>query len=208
MFASKPVNTLTVYFGYHPSMKMSQVFGDEDKTVLNAFFSRKLKQGYTDRSLKRMVDRFWQSWGADSSRPAYTFTSNKVQQLLAKEAEIVKDDPVLDWMLEGMPNHGPFEFPAAIRKALLHCSNDVLNRYPELVADILRPDDAMEAAILWELEEVIVARLSRSKVPQFPELRKRVVLPKELEGAGPLRPRYDTIQEAIANIPLRKKLKW
>jgi len=214
MFASKPVNALTTYFGYHPSMRMSQVFGDEDKTVLNAFFSRKLKQGHTDRSLKKMVDRFWQSWGADSSRPAYTFTSNKVQQELIKEAEIVKDDPILSWLLDGMPNSGPFEDSSDMRKIVLKFSDEGVLRYPDVVADLIRADNGNEQDRLWFLENVIGLKLGTFKEEDLADewvvLGLYTTLPKELTSrrSTRIRPRRDTVQEAIANIPLHTQLKW
>lgn len=208
-YVSKQVGSLTSYFGYHPSMKMSQVFNDEDKTILNAHFSRKLKQGHTDRSLKRMVDRFWQSWGADTERPAYTFVSNKVQQVLAKEAEIVKDDPVLAWLLDGMPNNGPFEDASEMRRLILRCSTEGVYRYPEVVADIIRRDSGNEGALLLDLEDAISHRLGGTDMHvNYRFLNQRTSLPPELSGPGKLRPRFDTVQEAIANIPLHKKLEW
>ena len=207
-YVSKPVGGLTNYFGYHPKMTMSQIFNDEDKTALNAYFSRKLKQGVTEGSLKKIVDRFWQSWAADSQRPAYLFLSNKVQQPLLKEAEIVKDDPVLEWMLDGMPNNGPFEDPAAMRKTVLVYANEGPLRYPEVVADILRGDLGSEHHLLMSLEDVIDEKLNPRGGLHYAHLARRVSLPAELTGPGKIRPRYDTVQEAIANIPLHKKLEW
>ena len=215
VFASKPVNELTSYFTYHPEMKMSQVSGDEDKTVLNAFFSRKLKQGYTVDSLKTMINRFWQSWGAGTQRPAYTFTSNKVQQELGKEAEIVKGDPVLSWLLEGMPNRGPFEDNVGMRKVILRHSVEGVYRYPEVVADIITHDDGDEALVLDELDNIISWKLDREDAPDRNEvylamLSRKANMPPELmsKSKGKVRPAFDTVTQAVANIPLQKALEW
>jgi len=208
-YVSKPVNGLTHYFGYHPQMKMSQRFDEEDKTVLNAYFSRRLKQGHTERSIKKMIDRFWQSWGSDTERPAFTFTSNKVQQALILEAEIVKDDPVLEWLLDGMPSNGPFDDSNEMRKIVTRHADEGLFRYPDVVADVLRPDTGNEAAILLDLEDVISHKLhGDDRAVNYRFLQQRSALPKELVGPGKLRPRQETVSAAIASIPLQKKVEW
>lgn len=212
-YVSKPVNALTNHFGYHPQMKMSQVFEDKDKAILNGHFSRQLKQGHTEASIKKMIDRFWMSWGAESERPAFTFVSTKVQQELIKEAEITKNDPVLEWMLDGMPNKGPFEDPAMVRRMLLS-SDEGLYRYPEVVAEILA-SDGFGGSMLLGLEDLIKFHLTGEGHPAGLEadlglLLKEVHLPAELQKLTRrrLRPRRDTIKEAIAHIPLHKKLEW
>lgn len=208
-YVSKPVSGLTSYFGYHPQMKMSQRFDDEDKVILNAYFSKRLKQGHTDRSIRKMIDRFWQSWGSDTERPAFTFTSTKVQQVLVLEAEIVKDDPVLEWLLDGMPSNGPFEDSNEMRKLVTRHSVEGLFRYPDVVADILRPETGNEGAVLLDLEDAIDHKLAGSdQEVNYRFLQQRSTLPKELTGPGKLRPRHATVQAAIANIPLHKKVQW
>lgn len=182
LFASKPVAALTNYFAYHPNMKMSQRCDDQDKLILHRHFSRALKKGYTDFTLRKMVDRFFQSWAADYETPAYAFVSRKVQDVLELEAEVVKDDPVLLWLLHGMPNIGPFEDSAEMRKCVLLNVGDALHVYPDYVADIIRKDAGYTktADALEKFES-------------------------ELDSIRPRRPKYDTIHQAIAAIPIKKK---
>lgn len=211
-YVSKPVSALTQYFGYHPKMKMSQVFNDEDKTVLNAYFSRKLKQGVTEASLRKIVDRFWLSWGGDTDRPAYSFTSNKVQQSLMALMDVIKDDPVLEWLLDGMPSNGPFEDANEMRKVVTRHAVEGLFRYPDVVADVVRVDNGNEATLLEDLEDLILIKLGDAEAHErgvnYGFLAQRSALPKELTGAGKVRPRQETVSAAIASIPMSKKVEW
>jgi hypothetical protein len=213
-FASKPVRSLTEYFGYHPKMKMTQVFSDEDKVILNGYFSRKLKQGFTEASLRRMIDRFWLTWGSNADRPTTMFISPKKQEDLMKVADIVKDDPVLEWFLDGMPSKsGPFEDPREMALDLLH-SKEGLFRYPELVADIIRPDDDRHGLYLVELDNLVMWKEDLPGAPEYDDrfvtmLHARCALPPELESPNRrrLRPKAESLLLAIASIPAPKKLK-
>lgn len=209
-YVSKPVSSLTTYFGYHPKMTMSQVFKEEDKTALNAYFSRKLKQGVTEASMRKMIDRFWFTWGSDTERPAFTFLSTKMQETLSSVMEVVKNDKHLEWLLDGMPSNGPFESSNEMRRIVTRYSVEGLFRYPEVVADIIAIDGGGEGDALVDLEDLILNKLGAD--PQVTvdlvRLRRYADIPKELTGPGKLRPRQETVSAAIANIPLRKKVEW
>lgn len=179
VYMSRPIRELVNYFGYHPSMTMNQRWNDTDRLVVAKLIKRRLSQGYTFESLKKMIDRFYQSWAGDSTTPAFTFVSNDVQRQLTLEADVVKDDPVLEWLLHGMPtNVELFVDPQEMRKCVsLHGMNCLL-RAPEDVADILRANDpydgtAAELMLLWE------------KVKNLPP--------------------HETVHQAIASIPIRKQ---
>lgn len=182
-YVSPPVRELLNYFGYHKQMKMSHVWDDKAKAVVARLVSKRLKQGYTVQTVKHMIDRFYQSWAADSEAPAYTFTSNEVQRQLTLEADVVKDDPVLEWLLLGMPlNTELFTEPAEMRKVVSLYGMQCMLRAPEQVADIIRTDDP-EDGIRDELERL------------WEKVRDQ--------------PPHDTLHQAIAAIPIRKKeSKW
>lgn len=175
---SRDVYDLEQYFAYHPRMLMTQRHNGQDKAILNRLFATRLKQGYSIPSLKNMVDRFYQSWAADSEVPALTFSSTVVQDVLRQEADVVKSDPYLNWMLMGMPDTGPMEDPKGMRKAVLLYAGDMLLQYPEKVADVLRK----EADVETTGEHLSTLRLSLR-----PDPRRR---------------KYETVQLAIASIPL------
>lgn len=177
----KDVYALTQYFAYHPRMKMSQRHDATDTAVLNRLFSKRLKQGYSEETLRLMVDRFYQSWAADSNTPALVFSSNKVQDVLRSEADVAKTDPVLNWMLMGMPDRGPFDDSKGMRKALLLDGGDALFRCPELVADILRRE---------------------ADVPTTSSRLRELNASLDTNRALRTRKKYDTVSLAIASIPL------
>jgi len=207
---SKPVWSLVSYFSYHKGMKMSQRNDDTDKVILGRTLSRRLDQGYTPESLKGMIDRFYQSYGKDYSLPALAFVSKPMQEKLTHEADVVKDDPILQWLLNGMPDRGPFDEPREMRKAVI-LAGDAINRYPDVVADILRIEGtyAATSSRLAFLDQVIGTKINRGgHTPMgfpddviFPVAR---LLPPELRGAGPIRPRHDTVQAAIAALPIKR----
>lgn len=222
-FRARPeVYELTSYFGYHPRMKMSHRHDATDVAVLNRLFSSRLKQGYTSATLKSMVDRFYQSWAADSLVPALTFSSRVVQDALLREADVVKDDPVLNWLLNGLPDTGPVEDPKGMRKALLISQDELLFRYPEVVADILRAEIGHAQTCTWftlldnlikwnlgELEdsgrnlptEMDLQRMARARVHVPPVLLTGRRSPRSV------RAKQDTVPKAIASIPL-DKITW
>ena len=188
-FMRPDVYELTSYFSYHNGMRMSQRNDDADKMILARLFSMRLHQGYTMDSLKGMVDRFYQSYAKDYVLPALAFASKQMQNTLTREAEVVKDDPVLKWLLDGMPDVGPFTEPKEMRRAVLTSSTEFTHRYPDLLADVLRVDDTPEGTV------------SRLAAAEFEWTRS-------LKSVKDARPRYDTMQQAIAAIPIDKKVNW
>ncbi len=203
----KSVHGLATYFGYHPQMKMSMRFDNEDRLVLYRYFSRMLKKGYKETDLRSMIDRFYQSWAADSATPAYTFVSNRVQEQLQDGVAVVKDDPVLMWLLDGMPDDGPFEDSREYRKALVVSYDEALHRYPEVVADILRKDYSPQyvSTCVQALNDLIWYHESGEERPDM-ALFSGIPLPEELVSIRrrKLRPRQPSVAKAIAALPLVK----
>ena len=216
-FASKPVRDLTNYFAYHRHMGMSQRCNDDDKIMLNIFFPRRLKQGFSSESLRQVVDRFYQTPAGSHDYPAYLFCKHDVQEELIGDIEVNKDDPILQWFLDGMPTDDDiFDHPREMRKAvLIHCEDSLL-RYPELVAAILRLDRrepenslmlaSLEELVMWNLgnndEDVRAMRGALADIRLPRELRSSVRSPKSV------RKRHDTVQQAIIAIPVRRKEEW
>lgn len=217
VYVSAPVRELTNYFAYHRSMGMSQRCDEDDKSKLNMLFSRRLKQGFTSEAIKQVIDRFYQTPAGQSDYPVPLFCTNDVQNGLMAEADVSKSDPVLQWLLDGMPNEGPFTEPREIRKAvILHCSDSLL-RYPDLVANILRIDDpeqvtaqrlsALEDLIYWNLEDF------DGDVEEFRNILDIIELPRELSSMNKspksIREKKETLKQAIVAIPIkRKKENW
>lgn len=201
--AAPNVREMTDYFAYHREMKMSQRCDSDDKVILNRFFSRRYEQGFTKPSLIKMVDRFFQSWGSEYDQPALAFTSTKMQDKLLIEAKMVKQDDVLDWMLGSMSDSGPFEDNKEMRKAVL-LAGDCVNRYPDVVADILRMEGTPEVTRkrLSLLNAIIKAKVEHQPIPHGVRMP---VMPAELTGAGRLRPQQDSFKKAMAGIPRKKE---
>ncbi len=186
-FVRPEVRELVGYFAYHRSMKMSQRCNEQDRAILGRYFGKKISDGYTNQSLKHMVDRFYQSWGADSQTPAMTFVSSKIQDALLSDAEVVSKDPVLQWIIDGMPDKvAPIPDPKGMRKAILIHSGDLTHRYPEMVAHLIKSDLEPELVGrgLRMLDELVKWNLGQD-VP-FPEevelnyWRKHVRIPDVL----------------------------
>lgn len=213
VYVSRPVRELTNYFVYHRNRKLSQRCDDSDKSMLNIFFSRRLKQGFPADTIKDVIDRFYQSPAGQADIPAPLFCKNEVQNELMDDANIVKDDEVLQWLLDGMPSDGPFTAPREMRKAvILHCEDSLL-RYPDIVADILRTDDPEPHTSdrLSSLEELVAWNLGTHDVDtgQLHESLSSISLPKELASSGrspkSIRKRHETVKQAIIAIPVRRK---
>jgi hypothetical protein len=216
-YVSKPVRELTNYFAYHRHMSMSQRCSDADKSMLNIFFSRRLKQGFSADILKDVIDRFYQSSAGQVEIPAPLFCTNDVQNELMSDADVTKDDEVLQWFLDGMPNDGLFSDTREMRKAVILYCEDALLRYPEVVADILRTDDPEPHTSdrLAALEELVAWNLGTHDVDtgQLQETLASISLPKELASRGrspkSIRKRHETVKQAIVAIPIRRsKEKW
>lgn len=180
-YSSPAVYRLVGYFAYHKGMKMAQRCNDTDKAIVGRLLSRRLKQGYTADSLMKMIDRFFQSWASEYDAPAYAFVSTKVQDQLLQEALVVKDDPVLAWLLYGMPSTPLFEEPGEVRKAVLLAHPDLTHRYPDMVADAIREDDTYEGM----RDKLFKAQAKVHKIP----LHK-------------MRPLKETMSMAIGAIPV------
>lgn len=212
VFVSKPVRELTNYFAYHRNTRMSQRCNEEDKSRLNIFFSRKLKQGFDSASIKEIIDRFYQSPAGQHEFASALFCKDEVQRELMEDIDISNSDPVLQWLLDGMPNHGPLTNPREARKAVMQECSESLLRYPEVVADILRIDDpepylsprlaALESLILWNLGN------NDEDAGQLHDDLVNVSLPKELESRGrspkSMRAKHASVKDAVMRIPMRR----
>lgn len=211
-FVSRPVRDMTNYFAYHRNMSMSHRFNEDDRNRMNMFFSRRLKQGFSPESLKRMVDRFYQTQAAETTFPSALFCTNEVQAKLMEDEPIEVPDDVLTWLIEGMESdYGLFSDPKSMRKAVMTCCYEGHMRYPDVVADILRLDGsftttcylltALELAIDWNLGEEI----NQGEAVQVGTLSDRVLLPQELNikkrAPKSLRPHHNTVQQAVLGIP-------
>ena len=217
-YVSKPVRELTNYFVYHKNMRMNQRCTEDDKSRLNIFFSRKLKQGFNSGAIKEIIDRFYQTPAGQHEFASSLFCKDEVQKELTEDIEITSSDPVLQWFLDGMPSNVPFlTDPRESRKAvLLHCDDSLL-RYPDVVASILKMDDpepflsnrlsALESLVLWNLGE------NDEGVDSLHSVLDTIALPQELASRGrspkSIRRKHPTVQEAIIKIPVRRQqAKW
>lgn len=201
------------YFSYHPQMRMSMRCEEQDKAILARLFSRLIDKGFSTQSLKLTVDRFFQTWGGESKVPALAYASSKMQTQLLAEAEIVKDDPHLQWVLFGMPTSpSPFDSGTAkhIRNVVSQFCGDTLFRYPDVVADILSQDMYLEASLvtLGQLVDFHNGTGSAPESASVQHLGSLVHLPEELCSTTRkhrIRPIKASIHEAVAAIPLRDR---
>jgi hypothetical protein len=216
----EPINTASLYrcrpdvrelsdhFAYHKGMTMGMRCDTTDRVILNRLLSRRMDQGYTKESLRHMIDRFFQSWAKDYQLPVLAFVSKAVQDTLTREAEVVKGDPILRWLLDGMPDQGPFENCKEMRKAVLvRADNEVMSRYPDVVADVLRIEGTYERTLtrLSLLNKLVTRKLQLSPFPvEVDDAAMKRILPPELLGGGPLRLSQGTIQQAIGALPIKK----
>src|SRR5210317_320294 len=212
VFVSKPVRELTNYFAYHRNTRMSQRCNEEDKSRLNIFFSRKLKQGFDSASIKEIIDRFYQSPAGQHEFASALFCKDDVQKELMEDIDITNNDPVLQWLLDGMPNSGPFTDPREVRKAIMQECVESLLRYPEVVADIIRIDDpephlshrlaSLESLILWNLTD------DSGNAGQWQDVLCIITLPKELASRGrspkSVRLKHGSVKDAVMRIPMRR----
>lgn len=218
---SPRVRRLINYFAFPECLRMSQrCNGDwehpesgSDKFLVGVLFSRRLEQGYSFHALEKMVDRFYQMWAGEYSIPALAFVSTTVQTVLTNEAEVIVDDPYLEWLLLGMPSVCPlFDSPAEIRKAVLTASSELTHRYPDVVANVLRLKEPHEPTVvlLWAAFQLMHWHLGLTTDDQFAhrEILKSVVLPKELNSrrrsSRSIRVKHETLAQAVGAIPLKK----
>lgn len=209
--ASNKVFELVKYFGYHRGMRMSQRFCHEDKEILARHFSRRLASGYSPEDLRNMVDKFYSSSYASSEYPALMFCKTDVQEDLSSDSTLLVSDPVIQWLVDGMPSDGPFTDAREVRKAVLLNCDESLLRYPDLVADIIRMDDpephlsdrlaALENLLSWNLDGFSVGGAGH-----LHDSLASIALPKELaskmRSPKMLRRKCDTVREAVASLPV------
>jgi hypothetical protein len=211
------INELLNYFGYHKNMQMSQRFNDQDRAVLANHLSRRLKQGFTVPTLKSMIDRFYQTPAGQSDFPAMLFCKGEVQKSLMVDHDVDKDDPIIQWLLDGMPNDcEALTDPRECRKAVLLNSDESLFRYPDVVASIIALDDpepylserlsALEHLIFWNLGN------NDDDVGHLRDSLANIALPKELASSvrspKSIRDKHGTVKQAVLAVPTNKKESW
>jgi hypothetical protein len=215
--ASNKVYELVKYFGYHRSMRMSQRFGQEDKAILSSNFSRLLSKGFTTDEIKSLVDRFYSSPYSSSEYPALMFCKKEVQEELSAESSVLLADVVAQWLLDGMPNNGPFMDTREVRRAVLLVCDESVLRYPELVVDIIRIDDpepylserlsALEDLISWNLGD------NESGSGQLRDTLSMITLPQELaspvKSPKSMKKKHSTVKQAVLSIKsVTNKERW
>lgn len=210
----KNVYVLVNYFGYHPKMRMDQRFNDQDRSIVASYFSRKIKAGLSPDELRSLVDKFYSSPHSHSNFPALSFVKNEVQEeLVQDDVDVSISDPVLQWLVDGMPNTCDqiTDTRESRRLVLLH-SDESLMRYPEVVAAIIGLDDteeptiemlsALERLVMWNLEEFdddtrqLQASLARVSLP--PELATSMRSPSRI------RIKQSTMKQAVLSIPTKR----
>jgi hypothetical protein len=214
-YVSRPVRELTNYFAYHRHMSMSQKCDEDDKSMLNMFFSRELKRGHSAPNLKIIIDRFFQHPASQTQFPAFMFCKNDVQAELSDDIKREYSDPVLQWLVDGMPNTAEqIADPPKARKAILLYCDESLYRYPDLVATIVRyaedPSEmlnALELLIQWNIGD------NDEDAGHLRSVLSKITLPKELASVGrspkSMRRKRDDVEQAVASIPVRRnKEKW
>jgi hypothetical protein len=211
-YGSPQVMRLVNQFAYHPPIIMSQRCNERDKSIVGHFISTRLRQGFTVRALEKMVDRFYQMWGADSDTPAYAFVSQKVQDVLSLDLELIQTDPYLEWLLEGMPDRPLFDDSAEVRKAVLLTGSELTHRYPDVVASVIRLQAGYNTTLvmLKAAEHLVHWNLGTGDVdPNIRDLLRRIELPKELasrrRSPASIRNKGETIRQSIGNIPVGKR---
>lgn len=216
-YVSKPVRELTNYFAYHKDMKMSQRFNDEDRSIMNIFFSRQLKKGFTPASLRNTVDRFFQSPAGQHEYPARMFAKTEVQQSLNEESYIQIKDPIVQWFIDGMPTRTElFDYPKDVRKCLLLYADESMLRYPDVLADVIRNDwrEPVFTNMVTALEDLIRWNLyGEGDATPLLDTLANISLPDELQtksrSVSGLRPRRDTVLQAVTSIPRKRpKQEW
>jgi hypothetical protein len=190
---------------------MSQKCDDADKAMLNMFFSRELKRGHSSSNLRTIIDRFFQHPAGQSDFPAPLFCKNDIQTELSEDINREHSDPVLQWLVDGMPDgvDEVADVRAARKSILLYC-DEALLRYPDLVAAIVRYTDhpaemmeALESLVMWNLGE------NDEDAGQLRDVLSKIPLPKELASTGrspkSVRRKRDSVAQAVVSIPVRRK---
>jgi hypothetical protein len=206
---------LVHHFGYHPSMSMRQRFNDFDKTILSGHFSKMLQRGYSHTTLKEMINRFWQSWGAEYDTPATAYVSNAMQEKLTAGISPTKLDTYMDWLVAGMPDDGPLDDPSHIRQAVVLASTDLTHRYPDVVAEIVKMNRgfSLSRRLIIAADQLIRWNLGED-IPEFDVYEaldelQRIDLPQELrtstKSPSKIRKKWDHLAQAVAHVPIARK---
>ena len=203
---------LVHHFGYHKSMGMNQRFNDFDKRILSRTFSLLLKRGYSRSAIIRMIDQFWHSWGAEYEEPAVAFVSTPMQEKLTSGVDINVKDKYMEWLVMGMPDLGPLNNPAGIRKCITLASTDLTHRYPDVVASIISLDRGYERTkhLIVAADELIQWNMGED-IPDFDiyetlDVLSPVDLPKELRTSkrspASIRKKWGRLAQAVAHVPM------
>lgn len=206
------------HFGYHPNMKMSQRFNDFDKKILSGHFSLMLRRGYSQLVLKEMINRFWQSWGAEYDTPATAYVSKAMQDKLTADVVPTDLDKYMEWLVNGMPDDGPLDDPSHIRQAVVLASTDLTHRYPDVVAEIIKLNRGFSVSrqLIIAADQLIRWNLGED-VPDFDvyealDTLSRIELPSELrtsvKSPASIRPKRDRLAQAVAHVPIPRKKKY
>jgi len=205
---------LVNYFGYHRSMTFNQRFNDFDKKILSGYVSKMIKRGYGQHDIQEMMDKFWQSWGAEYSEPAPAFVSVRMQEALTTGYTPNTTNLAIEWLLHGMPNDGPFDDPSDVRRAVVLCSGELTHRYPDVVAEIIGLDKgyAFTRRLLLAADDLVQWNLGHDPASfdidhTLHELRN-IELPNELKSnkraRKSLRLRRPTIAQAVTFAPIKR----
>lgn len=205
---------LVNYFGYHRHLRMSQRFNEKDRAILARYCKGKLAKGMSPDALKSLFDKFYMSPYNSSDFPVLMFCKREVQDALLQDVETTSDDPVMEWLLDGMPNEcSSLTDPREARRAVILNCEESLMRYPDVVADILRKDDpephlsdmlsALDSLIAWNLEE------SDADSGQYLSALASISLPRELatsvRSPKSIREKRDTVKQAVSAVPRNKE---
>lgn len=212
----KEINVLINYFGYHKNMRMSQRFNETDRAVLARYFSLMLKKGVTHDALVHMVDLFYSSPHSHSACPALTFTKHEVQDELIEEIDMVAPNPCMEWLIQGMPDDGPFTDTPSMRKAVLLYADEIVYRYPDVVADILQLDESFERTsdLLDQLSNIVAWVLRETDdLRDSIDIHAAIDMPPELTTEKRLtqnriRRKAQTVKRAFTSIPAKKRQAW
>lgn len=194
-------------FSYAPQRRLSHRIENTEKAILAKCFGQALRDGYSVSAINTMIKRFWQSWGSNAEQPVYVFVSKGMQDELREAVKTrPPEDPYLLWLFNGMPDNGPFQYHKVLnmRKAVM-TNDNVQLQYPDVVAAILREDNHPE----WTYDQIKVVsdliKWHNGDLEEAPVVDPflRSVLPSELlpgEHRHPsyLRPRFNTVHQAIA----------
>lgn len=210
------VNDLASHFVYHPRSVMSCSYSFQDMNILRRTIKLLLESGLTRTTIRKMIDKFFNTENMRSAdSPVLMFSSKAVQKSLMDSIETVLDEntsPVLTLMLNDF-NRSGLELPwdksedEVIRKTIIINGMDACYRYPELVAEILEKNHGISTSDfkskISSLNSLVKWHLGEEECD--PEVLKKdlscITLPKELlaKTKSSVRPSADTLVGAIYN---------